>query len=143
MAVGNPYGRNAYGKGPYARATGRPYGVGPYGTGHYSRFAGNTFDVAGRSSLRFNTSAPSQVWRQVAGSTGVSFSVAGYGPQINMRPWAVSSITFTVWAPSEIGWASTAPCELGGWALADLCTAGEWDAPDACSTGTWQKVSLT
>ena len=145
MAVGNPYGRGLYGKGPYARfaSGGRPYGVGAYGEGLYSIWGGNTFNVAGRSGITFNAQALTfRLDYQVHAVSGIVFDVWSDGMGTELHPWAPTEIVFTVSAPLEFTWDAWAPCAPGGWQPTAGCETGAWGAPGACSEGAWDEVIL-
>lgn len=145
MAIGNLYGRGAYGVGPYARypSGGRPYGVGPYGEGLYSRYGANTFDVAGRSLLLFGAQALTfRLDHQVHAVSGIVFDAWSAGMGMDLQPWAPTQIVFTVSAPLEFTWDAWAPCAPGGWQPTAGCEQGGWQAPGACSGGSWRNVRL-
>lgn len=145
MAVGNPYGRRAYGTGPYARFgnVGRPYGVGAYGEGLYSIWGANTFEVGGRSGITFAAQALTfRLAFTLHGATGITFDVWSVGMSVTIHPWASTEIVLATTAPLEFSWAGWAPCSPGGWRLPDGCLQGGWTAPGACSEGAWGDVRL-
>ncbi len=145
MAVGNPYGRGLYGKGPYARypGGGRPYGVGPYGEGLYSKYGANTFNVAGRSLLLFSAQAATfRLDHQVHAVTGITFDAWSSGMSVTIHPWAPTEIVLATTATLTVSWTGWAPCAPGGWGLPDGCEQGGWMAPGACSEGVWGDVRL-
>ena len=145
MAVGNSYGRGAYGTGPYARfsAGGRPYGVGPYGVEAYSRWGANTFDVAGHSLLLFGAQAATfRLDHELHGASGIVFDAWSAGMSVTIHPWAPTEIVFAVSAPLEFTWDAWKPCAPGGWQPTAGCEQGGWAAPEGCSEGAWGEVIL-
>jgi hypothetical protein len=145
VAVGNPYGRGLYGKGPYARydAT-RPYGMGAYGTGPYARWGANTFDVAGATSIAFDAQAAApRLTHMLHAATGISFDVWSDGMAVTIHPWALTEIVLTTTAPLELTWDAWAPCGPGGWQSPAGCEEGAWGLPAGCSAGTWELTRLT
>lgn len=144
MAVGNPYGRGLYGKGPYARYDiSRPYGMGRYGAGPYARWGGNTFDVAGATSIVFaaHAAAPRLTYTLHA-TTGITFDVWSDGMPVTMHPWAITEIVFSVMAELHLTWDAWAPCGPGGWQSTAGCADGAWGLPAGCSVGTWELTRL-
>ena len=143
MAVGNPYGKGAYGTGPYARYdASRPYGMGAYGVGPYSRWGGNTFDVAGATSLTFGVSATAALRYQPGAATSIVWQVSALSPNMDLRPWAITEIVFEVQSHLAWNWVAAAPCEVGTWQPADPCSSGGWTAPPGCSPGSWTVTRL-
>lgn len=102
----------------------RPYGRGPYGTGPYSRYRGAVYECAGR--------------------TGITFDVRGMGVSLIWRPWALTEITWSVYAlHADYTWQLYAPCSSGTWGTAGACLPGTWTPPPACATGAWTPKDLT
>ncbi|HEY2419120.1 MAG TPA: hypothetical protein VGH84_14445 [Steroidobacteraceae bacterium] len=143
MAVGNPYGRGAYGKGPYARyGSARAYGVGVYGVGPYSGWGGNTFDVAGVTGLVFAPKVTPHLIHQINAATGIVFNVSSVGISLVIHAQAVTEIVFGTQAYLAWSWAGWQPCQPGAWAAAAPCEDGVWTTPPGCGVGTWTPTRL-
>lgn len=138
MAVGNPYGQGSYGAGPYATyGTDRPYGVGVYGNGPYGGWGANTFDVAGRASISWSLSADAHLTYQPGAISSVVWNVTAYDPTLEMHPWAISQIVFSVQGELHWSWTAPQPCETGTWTPAAPCESGVWQLPPGCASGSW------
>jgi len=145
--------------------TPRPYGRGPYGKGPYERYRGTIYDVAGASSIAWETEAAPSFSLPFHGRTSLTWVVQGavlgrtidlgaarssltfetraLGMQMVIAPRAISEIVFTLDGEGSWSWDMTGlpGCWPGTWDDADTCQPGGWAPYAPCGDGLWTSTA--